>query len=746
MKLPTQVLSRRGMRVTRALAALVLFGQCDRAPADPARGAELPAESLLANGDFESPPGQPPAGWPKPSANVIYEIEDGNRFLRLLGNDPEHMVMAYRAIPVKPELRALELSFRVRYENIKRGKQVWHDGRFMVNLKDTDGKVVAQPGAPNFHGTKQEWQTRTIRFLVPETAALLELMPTLFQVARGTMDIDDVRVIPIDPAVIEAETLARAKIARTKVRRQPGESLIANGDFETDKNGDGLADGWLGKNTDNVSCEEEDGNHFLRLRITEPGKMVHVYKLLPLAADDNALELTFRARYTDIKPGDQPWYDGRIMMNFKLVDGKKVGGPAPYFRGTSDGWRTVTRQFLVPDKAVTIEFMPALFMAKRGTLDLDDFHLTPMTDAQTEAMMAEKTTADSKRTEKEAVIGKDLAMPAITPEVRVSGNLLITARDEQPVWLQGLSVDSMQWGPGESILWSVRVALNEWHANVIRLAVKDSYWFGRAESGVTGGNVDSYRTTVDQAVQLCAAKGAYLILDLHRFRAPTADHIEFWKDAATRYKNNPAVLFELFNEPHDISWEIWRNGGQVTDKIKPEEGVVAENQEKLRSFQAVGMQQLVEAVRSTGARNVVLASGLSWSYDLTGALKGYALDDPSGNGIMYVWHNYPWKKGWQTNGLDVAEKYPVILTEVGAIRAWEDFSFIGPSERYPLEGWAEDMLGLIQKHKLHWTGFSFHPRCGPMVIEDWDYTPTPYWGVYVKDALAGKQFQMKKMR
>ena len=55
------------------------------------------------------------------------------------------------------------------------------------------------------------------------------------------------------------------------------------------------------------------------------------------------------------------------------------------------------------------------------------------------------------------------------------------------------------------------------------------------------------------------------------------------------------------------------------------------------------------------------------------------------------------------------------------------------------------MLGLIQKYKLNWTGFSFHPTCGPNVISDWDYTPTPYWGVFVKDALAGKPFELKKM-
>ena len=56
------------------------------------------------------------------------------------------------------------------------------------------------------------------------------------------------------------------------------------------------------------------------------------------------------------------------------------------------------------------------------------------------------------------------------------------------------------------------------------------------------------------------------------------------------------------------------------------------------------------------------------------------------------------------------------------------------------------MLGVIQKHRLNWTAFSFHPKCGPNVIKDWDYTPTEFWGVFVKQALAGKQFKTKRLR
>ena len=43
-------------------------------------------------------------------------------------------------------------------------------------------------------------------------------------------------------------------------------------------------------------------------------------------------------------------------------------------------------------------------------------------------------------------------------------------------------------------------------------------------------------------------------------------------------------------------------------------------------------------------------------------------------------------------------------------------------------------------------GFSFNRHCGPQVIQDWNYTPAPYCGVFVKAALAGKQFEMNSMR
>ena len=519
-------------------------------------------------------------------------------------------------------------------------------------------------------------------------------------------------------------------------------SFVANGDFTTDADGDQWPDGW--PKAKGASWETEDGVRFMRLQSQSSGQSIMLYRQIPLPTPlPPALEIRLRVRYTDIKPGKQRWFDGRVMGHFKDKAGKvlKPDPAAPAFHGTSKGWVDSSTYVKVPEGAHIMELMPALFMAATGTLDFARIELLP-------------ASAD-KLPKPPPVIKSETLVPADTtgypPALHVVSNRLETA-DGKVVWLQGLCIDSLEWSAGgERITQSVVVAVEQWKANVIRLPVKDNFWFGRGPWQKKDDGGVTYRKLVDEAVRLAATHGAYLALDLHRFGAPKPEDAEFWKDAATRYKDHPAVLFDLFNEPHGLSWKVWRDGGSLKG---PENKVgdvnPVENNETQEGDDTIGMQALVNAARSTGARNIIIAGGLDWSYDLSGVLKGYALSDASGNGIMYSHHNYPWKRGWQNAVVDVAAQYPIFVGEVGCPEKWEDFKFIKPEERYEELGpnctWPADMLGLIQKYKLNWTGFSFHTKCGPPVISDWNYTPTPYWGVFVKRALAGETFDMKKMR
>ena len=94
--------------------------------------------------------------------------------------------------------------------------------------------------------------------------------------------------------------------------------------------------------------------------------------------------------------------------------------------------------------------------------------------------------------------------------------------------------------------------------------------------------------------------------------------------------------------------------------------------------------------------------------------------------------------------LPVAARHPIFVGEVGADT--HKMSFIPADAQEDPYTWVPDMLGLIQKHQLHWTAFSFHPKATPVMITGWDYTPTPFWGKFVKEALSGKQFELKRMR
>jgi hypothetical protein len=253
---------------------------------------------------------------------------------------------------------------------------------------------------------------------------------------------------------------------------------------------------------------------------------------------------------------------------------------------------------------------------------------------------------------------------------------------------------------------------------------------------LTGNDAQAYRLIVDNAVEMAAARGAYVVLDLHRFFTPDASCAKFWKDAAARYKNNPAVLFDIFNEPFGTPWEVWQKGGPV--EVKEKDGTS-------RTVEGIGMQGLVDAVRATGARNIIVAGGLSWAFDLSGILKGYALDDKGGNGIMYATHFYNWHTGWSAHFMSVAAKYPVLVGETGC--DIHKMDFIPAANQENPYTWAPDVIGFIQKNHLNWTAWSFHPGATPNLLLDMDkYTPTPYWGQFVKDALGGRQFKMTKER
>jgi hypothetical protein len=328
--------------------------------------------------------------------------------------------------------------------------------------------------------------------------------------------------------------------------------------------------------------------------------------------------------------------------------------------------------------------------------------------------------------------------------LKVVGNQLLD-NTGQAVRLRGVNCASLEWsndGDGH-ILKTIEVAVKEWRANLIRLPLTQDRWFGKAPDQQDAGA--GYRATVRQVVDLCASNDAYIILDLHwsdagewgknigQHNLPDQNSVLFWKDLASVYQNNPAVLFDLYNEPAHINWDQWFKGGPLTETDKKTKVTL--------TYESVGLPALLAAIRSTGAKNVIVAGGINWTYEVGGIMDGRELSDPTGNGVIYANHPYPHSYAgigletiaqWAARIEAFAQKYPVIMTEFGSIEKMWAF----PKEwNYNDEKWNREMIRVLEEHHWSWTAWDFHPTAWPCLISDWNYTPTPKFGVWVKQAL-----------
>ena len=318
----------------------------------------------------------------------------------------------------------------------------------------------------------------------------------------------------------------------------------------------------------------------------------------------------------------------------------------------------------------------------------------------------------------------------------------IIGDDEREVRLYGVNRAGLEWESRDGqILDSIKYACDEWHANIIRLPVSQDRWFGRMPEQNDENNAEKYRARVDEIIDAVAERGKYLLLDLHwsdlglwngksgQHMMPDEHSLLFWQNAAARYRNHPNVLFGLYNEPHidkkvdgefGDPWHIWKFGGEL--------------REKDTSYRAVGMQEMIDKVRSTGAKNVVVVGGLDWGYTLDGAVGENAISDPDGNGIILDSHVYPWKRlEWELDigGLD--RDFPILVGEFG--HYGNDAKPVEGVQRLPSEEWMPRLLGWIEKNGYSFTAWDFHPKAGPCLIKSFNNEPTEYHGIYVKEFL-----------
>ncbi|HEV7217220.1 MAG TPA: cellulase family glycosylhydrolase [Chloroflexota bacterium] len=317
------------------------------------------------------------------------------------------------------------------------------------------------------------------------------------------------------------------------------------------------------------------------------------------------------------------------------------------------------------------------------------------------------------------------AAQAPPPLFRTAGHVIL-GPDGQPYLMHGLNRPSLEWQPeGDNLSPSDVDNMAGWGANTIRIPTNQDFLL--ADSCHSSPD---YLATLDALVGWVNAAGMNALIDLHwsdggdpciakmgQQEMADARSLRFWQTLATHYKANPRVFFELYNEPHGITWQCWLHGC-ITDQ----------------GWRAVGMQDLYNAVRAAGFRNLVFVGGLDWSRDLSG-VQQYAVQ---GDNIVYATHPY-------YDSADAAQlqatfgaltaTYPIVATEFGPFAG--QTPFCSPSVMTQLIGYFDAPDG-NRANRIGWIAWAWYAAqdvCAfPAVISDWNGTPAAN-GVPVKAAL-----------
>jgi hypothetical protein len=274
--------------------------------------------------------------------------------------------------------------------------------------------------------------------------------------------------------------------------------------------------------------------------------------------------------------------------------------------------------------------------------------------------------------------GATSSVPTTIPVtgVRAQGHVLVDASG-RPIRLRGVNRSGTEYaciqgrgifdGPSDD---AALRAIAAWKANVVRVPLNESCWL----------NVDGVRpayggAAYQQAIAAYVARirrtGMAVILELHWLGPGTTSQTaqppmpnrarspEFWRQVATAYRDDAGVVFDLLNEPFPDgnrdtpeAWRCWRDGGTCAGMTVP----------------AAGMQELVTAVRSTGATNLILLGGVKYANSLTGWLT-HRVTDPLNN-VAASWHVYNFNACntlacWNDTAAPVAQAVPLILGELG---------------------------------------------------------------------------------
>lgn len=233
----------------------------------------------------------------------------------------------------------------------------------------------------------------------------------------------------------------------------------------------------------------------------------------------------------------------------------------------------------------------------------------------------------------------------------------------RPVILRGVSLGWHNLWPRFYNKKAVKTLKNDWHANVIRAAmgimIEDNYL----------ENPEYAMQCMTPVIESAIKNDVYVIIDWHSHKLMTAEAVKFFGQMAKKYGKYPHVIYELYNEPVEDSW----------DDLK------------------VYAQTVIQEIRKYDPDNIILMGCPHWDQDVhlvaESPLTGVS-------NVMYTLHYYAstHKDYLRDRMREAAKKIPIFVSESGVTEASGD----GEINEAETQKWVD----LMEELKISWVFWS----------------------------------------
>lgn len=287
------------------------------------------------------------------------------------------------------------------------------------------------------------------------------------------------------------------------------------------------------------------------------------------------------------------------------------------------------------------------------------------------------------------------------PSLQVKGTFL-TNTNGDTVQLEGVSYGWHHFWPRFYNASSVAYLVHDWGAEVLRASMGVDL-----DTACYVHNPDLGIECITRVADAAIENGVYVIIDWHSHNLRLEEAKAFFTQMATRYRGVPNIIYEIFNEPVEDTWEQ----------------VKAYSVEVIRTIRAIEPDALI------------LVGSPHWDQDIH-----LAADNPitGYDNLMYTLHFYANTHGqWLRDRADYAlsKGLPIFVSECAGMEASGD----GPLNPEEWNQW----LHWMRQRSISWAAWSLSDKdetcsmCYPSASSEggWADADLKEWGRMVRDEL-----------